>query len=112
MSKSWPEQGQAETPSATGSHPVRDAVLAKLDSLQPTRLRVVDDSASHAGHESAAALRPTETHFTVDVVSPVFVGKNAVQRHRLVYALLAEELAGGLHALSLTTRTPAEAGEK
>ena len=102
----------AEAQPATGSRPVRDAVVAKLDNLKPTRLRVVDDSASHAGHNSAAGLRPTETHFTVDIVSPVFVGKNAVQRHRLVYALLAEELAGGLHALSLTTRTPAEAEEK
>ena len=48
----------------------------------------------------------------VDVVSAAFEGKNSVARHRLIYGLLQEELAapGGVHALALKTKTPAEAG--
>jgi stress-induced morphogen len=33
-----------------------------------------------------------------------------VARQRLVYQTLSEELAGGVHALSLTTTTPDEDG--
>ena len=35
-------------------------------------------------------------------------GENAVQRQRLVYACLAEELAGPIHALQLKCLTPSE----
>jgi BolA protein len=42
------------------------------------------------------------------VVSAEFEGKTAVARHRLIYAALSDELAAGLHALSLVTKTPAE----
>lgn len=31
-----------------------------------------------------------------------------MQRHRLIYSALSEELEQGLHALSLKTKTPAE----
>lgn len=50
----------------------------------------------------------SETHFRVVVVSPIFEGKSLVARHQLVYAALSEELRGGLHALAITSRTPAE----
>ena len=72
----------------------------------PTRLEVVDDSACHAGHAGA---RPGgETHFSVVLVSAVFAGMSRVARQRLVYATLADELAGGVHALALTTLAPGE----
>lgn len=76
------------------------------DGLSPTRLDIVDDSHKHAGHAGA---RPEgESHFSVRVVSADFTGKSRVERQRLVYGLLAEEFAGGVHALSLTTLAPAE----
>jgi BolA protein len=76
--------------------------------FQPTRLEVVDDSHHHAGHAGA---RPGgETHFTVRIVSAAFDGRSRVERQRLVYQVLAQELAGPVHALSLVTQTPAEAG--
>jgi BolA protein len=72
----------------------------------PTRLDIIDDSHRHAGHAGA---RPGgETHFTVILVSDKFTGVGRVARQRLVYETLAEELAGGLHALSLTTLAPGE----
>ena len=76
--------------------------------LAPARLEVVDDSAKHAGHAGAAA--GGQTHYSVLVVSDRFDGLSRVDRHRLVTGALAAEFEGGLHALSLTLRTPAEQG--
>lgn len=86
---------------------VAETMSAKLtERFQPTRLVVADESQRHAGHVGA---RPGgETHFNVTIVSPVFAGLNRVARQRLVYETLAAEIAGGVHALSLTTVTPDE----
>ncbi len=84
------------------------SIEAKLKAaLQPLSLEIVDESARHAGH--AGAHPEGETHFNVTVVSRAFEGKSRVARQRLVYDLLQAEIAGGLHALSLVTQTPAEA---
>lgn len=51
-----------------------------------------------------------ETHFRLEITSEAFISKMQPARHRMVYALLKGELerAGGIHALQLRTRTPAE----
>lgn len=87
---------------------VRAAIEQKLSQgLSPTRLDVIDDSGRHVGH---AGHKPGgETHFRIEIVSPAFTGKSRIERHRLVNALLAEELAGPVHALQLATLTPEEA---
>lgn len=48
-----------------------------------------------------------ETHFRVVITSEAFKSKMQPARHRMVYALLKEEMAreGGIHALQLRTRT-------
>lgn len=75
--------------------------------LRPVSLEVRDESHRHAGHAGA---RPEgETHFHLTIVADAFVGKSRVERQRLVYAALAEELAERVHALGLTTLTPDEA---
>lgn len=72
----------------------------------PTILRVVDDSAHHAGHAGA---RPEgQTHYSVLLVTESFRGMNRVARSRAVHAVLEQEFAGGMHALALTLRTPEE----
>lgn len=76
------------------------------EALEPARLEVVDDSHRHEGHAGWAP--GGETHFRVTVVSEAFAGKGRVERQRMVYRLLAEELAERVHALQLDTRTPAE----
>lgn len=48
-------------------------------------------------------------HNRVAIVSDAFEGKSLVQRHRMVYTALDEELKAGLHALALKTKTPKEA---
>jgi len=87
---------------------VRDAIQAKLtDAFAPTALAIVDDSHRHAGHVGA---RPSgETHFKVEITAAAFAGRSRVDRQRMVYAVLAEELAGPVHALELRTHTPEEA---
>ncbi len=53
---------------------------------------------------------PDEVHFQARVVSDAFVDKSTLARHRMVYAVLGERMGGEVHALSLRTLTPAEAG--
>lgn len=84
-----------------------DRIAARLsEAFAPTLVRVADDSARHAGHAGAAP--GGQTHYTVLVVADAFAGQGRVARSRAVHDLLAAEFAGGLHALSLTLRTPAE----
>lgn len=75
--------------------------------LAPDALEIIDESDRHAGHAGADA--KGETHFHVTIVASAFAGRSRVERQRMVYALLADELAERVHALGLTTRTPAEA---
>jgi BolA protein len=86
---------------------VAAAIEEKLRrSFAPSRLEVVDESHLHAGH---AGSRPGgETHFRVTIVSARFVGLTRVARQRMVYDVLADELAGPVHALSLGASAPGE----
>jgi SulP family sulfate permease len=74
--------------------------------LEPTRLDIVNESELHAGHRGSPGTG--ESHFRVLVVSPAFRGKSRIERHRMVNALLAEEVGRRVHALALTTATPEE----
>jgi stress-induced morphogen len=50
-------------------------------------------------------------HVIIDVVASAFEGKSAVNRQRMVYKAITEELQGTVHAVDqMTTKTPAEAG--
>jgi len=93
------------TPSASPSHPIMtraQTIDTKLRAaLAPQRLTIIDESAQHHGH--AGAHPAGETHFRVEIVSAAFAGKSRVERQRLVYAILQDELSTGLHALSLVT---------
>jgi BolA protein len=87
------------------------AVAMAIDSklrarFEPTRLAVEDESSRHHGH--AGWREGGETHFKVEIVSAAFDGQSRVARQRLVYQALAAEFAAGLHALAITTLTPAE----
>lgn len=86
------------------AHRIREKLTAALN---PDRLEIVDESHRHAGH---AGSRPGgETHFRVEVVAAVFQGKSRLERQRLVYAALKDEMSQQIHALSLVTRAPGEA---
>jgi BolA protein len=89
---------------------VEQSIEKKLtEAFAPRRLDVVNESHLHSGH--AGSPGTGESHFRVTIVSDKFAGLSRVQRHRLVNAMLADELTGPVHALALKTLTPTEAGE-
>jgi BolA protein len=86
---------------------VAEAIRTKLTAaVAPAKLTIIDESDRHAGH---AGSRPEgETHFQVVVVASAFEGKSRLERQRMVYGVLAAELADRVHALTLKTLTPEE----
>ena len=83
--------------------PVESQIQTKLSAaFAPIHLEVTNESHKHNVPPGS------ESHFKVVLVSADFVGKRQVQRHQAIYATLAEELAGGVHALALHTYSPEE----
>ncbi|KAI7855027.1 bola protein, partial [Circinella umbellata] len=78
------------------------------EALEPSTLEIVNESHLHAHHAAMRGNTNPETHFNITIVSDKFAGKTMMQRHRLVYGLLNEELQNGIHALSLKTKTKEE----
>lgn len=86
---------------------VRERIESKLQAmLAPETLAVIDESNQHHGH--AAWRESGETHFRVSVCSAKFAGKSRIERQRLIYGILSEELAGPVHALAISARAPGE----
>lgn len=54
-------------------------------------------------------LTGTSDHWQVRIVSSAFAGKSLMQRHRVVNGILAEELKGPIHALTMDVLAPDEA---
>ncbi|GJJ06339.1 hypothetical protein Clacol_000530 [Clathrus columnatus] len=91
--------------------PVETAMKEKLTALlNPIDITIRNDSWQHRHHPAMRQCQGGgETHFSVDIVSEAFKGKTTMQRHRMIYSVLSEEMANkGLHALSLKTKTPEE----
>ena len=85
----------------------QETITNKLrEAFSPEALQVVDESHLHEGH--AGHRVGGETHFRVYIVSDAFKGKSRVERHRMINAALAVELAGGVHALAVHAQAPGE----
>jgi BolA-like protein 1 len=100
----------AAPPSQT---PMADAIRAKLtEAFAPSTLEIYNDSHLHAHHKPMQGSTSSETHFRLVITADAFKAKPQPARHRMVYALLKDEMAqeGGIHALQLRTRTPEEEG--
>jgi BolA protein len=74
--------------------------------LKPESLAVINDSAQHRGHRGDDG--SGESHFSVEVVSPLFAGQSRVARQRMVTYALADLLAEKVHALAIKARAPGE----
>ena len=86
---------------------VAERLHAKLTAaFAPERLQIDDESDRHAGH--AGAREGGESHFNVVIEATAFEGVARVQRQRMVYAAVADELAGPVHALSVKALAPGE----
>tara|TARA_B100000965_G_C18951554_1_gene481606 strand:- start:70 stop:393 length:324 start_codon:yes stop_codon:yes gene_type:complete len=77
-----------------------------VDEIPLLGLDVINESHMHnvpAGSES---------HFKVVVISDDFQGQRLIQRHQRINKILADELAGGVHALSIQAMTKEEWDKK
>jgi BolA family transcriptional regulator, general stress-responsive regulator len=84
-----------------------ETIRQKLqDAFSPSSLEVIDQSAKHAGHSGAR--EGGESHFDVVIRAAAFQGRSRVLRQRDVYAVLKEELAGPVHALSVKALAPGD----
>jgi BolA protein len=82
---------------------IQQSIEQKISAaLQPAYLDVENESHRHNVPPGS------ESHFKVTVVTDQFEGKPLVARHRMLNQLLADELAGPVHALALHTMTPGE----
>ena len=75
------------------------------NTLQPTELEIIDESAMHAGHAGAAS---GGGHFIVNIVAAAFNDKTLIQRHRLVYDAVDDIMHREIHALSIQAKTSEE----
>lgn len=79
-----------------------------ISAFAPVALEITDESAKHAGHAGRNGLEAGETHYLIVMVAAAFEGKSRLARSRAVHEALAPEFKTGLHAISLSLRTPAE----
>ena len=85
---------------------IQASIERKLNlEFRPSYQLVENESHLHGGGTE-------ESHFKLTVVSEDFAGLNLVRRHQSVYALLADEMAGPVHALALHLYSPAEWAER
>jgi BolA protein len=87
-----------------------DRIRGVLESrFSPVSLEIEDESAKHAGHAAQKGVSGGQTHYRVTMVSDKFSGMSRLARSRAVHTALDAEFKTGLHALSLSLGTPAEA---
>ncbi|WP_344699745.1 BolA family protein [Sphingomonas limnosediminicola] len=82
-------------------------MLRRLNSaISPASIQLVDDSEQHRGH---GGYNPSgESHFSLQIESPAFAGKNRVQRQRMIYAAIGDLMESRVHALSIRATAPGE----
>jgi len=81
---------------------MREQITTSLQALSPVHVELVDESHNHSVPAGA------QSHWNLIIVSDAFAGQRLVKRQRAVYAALREQMAGGIHALTMKTLTPDE----
>lgn len=95
------------SPASVAAGPVATQIRRKLEeAFQPAHLQLDNESDRHSVPPGS------ESHFKVVMVSERFDGLRKVARHQQVYGVLADELAGVVHALALHLYTPGEWTER
>ena len=72
------------------------------DAISPKHLEVINESHMHNVPPGS------ESHFKLVIVTDTFEGLPRVRRHQQINGLLADELKGSIHALSMQTLTSDE----
>jgi BolA family transcriptional regulator, general stress-responsive regulator len=68
----------------------------------PVLLEVIDESHQHHGH--GGWKEGGETHFRIRITSAAFAGKSRVDMHRMINAVVADELKERVHALAIEAK--------
>lgn len=76
---------------------ITNGLVDKGDGLY---IHIENESKNHSAPPGA------ESHLKVLVVSPAFEGLKLIERHRLVYHLVGDELKANIHAFSIQAKTP------
>ncbi len=88
-----------------------DTIREKLTAAYaPIRLEIENESHKHSGHHGSPGTG--DSHFNVLIIAQAFEGKGRLDRQRQIYATLADEMAGPIHALAMTVLTPDEATKR
>ncbi len=74
------------------------------DAFAPTRLQIVNDSASHSGHSGDDG--SGESHFTIVIEAPGFAQQSRLQRQRAVIAALGDIVGQRVHAVAIQASAP------
>lgn len=87
-----------------------EATRAKIERKMKEELgavfvEITDESWKHAGHAGAAS---GGGHFILQVVSDCFEGVSLLDRNRLVFSTLKDEMGKEIHALAIKAATPGE----
>ncbi len=85
---------------------LEQVIKTNLRSLNYIKLELINESYKHRGHTGWN--ESGETHFNLLIVTDSVIGQNKVQRHKLIYQLLAEQLKNQIHALSIQVYTQDE----
>jgi BolA family transcriptional regulator, general stress-responsive regulator len=88
------------TPAPSLTHSIYGKLAA---ALAPSALEVINESHLHAGH--GGWREGQTTHVRIRITSAAFAGESRIAMHRRVNALLADEIAAGLHALAIEAQS-------
>ena len=81
--------------------PIQQKITQKLnDNIPAEHLEVINESNMHNVPPGS------ESHFKITIVSDAFIGKSLLAQHRMINAVLKDELEHDIHALALHTYTP------
>lgn len=113
FSPSSPPVSPGDAPSLSSSREERMKTTLEA-ALTPRVLEIRDTSNKHRKHAAARAQgvdqrgprNSGQTHYEMTIVSERFEALSPLARHRLVHEILAPEFTTGLHALTLTLRSP------
>lgn len=70
-------------------------------SLAPSQLEIIDESAAHIGHIGAQS----GGHYKVIIASEKFIDQSLIECHRLVYSALGDLIGQGIHAVKIDIRS-------
>jgi len=72
--------------------------------LSPSKLVLTNDSAQHSGHSGDNGTG--ESHFSVEIESAQFIGKNRVIMQRMVNSALGDLMVDKVHAMAIKASAP------